>query len=575
MRNAIKLGLVATVVALGSAVAFPNITSVRAQDPEGGIVIENTFGSGPGTLSPIYSPDTASQRMVGLMFPTLLGVNPGETVVSAGAPGALATDYTVSEDGLTYTFTIRSDFNWSDGTPITAGDFEYWFNAVVAPETESRFASYAALIERVTAVDDTTLEVVFLENNCNALNTAAALGAVPRHIYPEDFAELPNFSENLAPTVTGGPYNFSEFRTGELTALVANPDYPDLSGEAPANAGYIYSVVPDQTVLVERFLNGESSWIDTPAVSRRAEIREAEGTQVFDYPGNSWDYIGFNLADPTNPQPAVDEAGNPVDQGFHPIFGDKRVRKAIAYGIDVDAIMEGAVFGEGTRIQSNSVPSSWAYNADIPFYEFDQTQAAALLDEAGWVDSDGDAATPRVCDGCLYAEAGTPLRFTLKTNQGNARREAIGTIVKDQLGQLGFEVDFQAIDFNVLIEESNSQTYDAIIIGWRNGFPDNPDSLSRIFTAENDIPGAGDNDTSFNNEEYTALIEEAYALPGCDQAERAELYGQAQAILAEELPYVFLFVQGGFYAANEGVEGFSPYASQPLWNVDAWTVRSQ
>ncbi|MBE2269514.1 MAG: hypothetical protein IAE80_14860, partial [Anaerolinea sp.] len=83
--------------------------------------------------------------------------------------------------------------------------------------------------------------------------------------------------------------------------------------------------------------------------------------------------------------------------------------------------------------------------------------------------------------------------------------------------------------------------------------------------------GSGSNFTSFNSEEFNQLNAEAKSLPGCDPAERAEIYGRMQEIMQEELPYIWLFATNGMYAANS-IEGFDPYPSQLYWNVDAWSV---
>jgi peptide/nickel transport system substrate-binding protein len=313
--------------------------------------------------------------------------------------------------------------------------------------------------------------------------------------------------------------------------------------------------------------------IDGPAVQSRAEIRSTEGVQPFDFPGNAWDYFAMNLADPNNPQNGLDEEGNVIDQGQHPIFGNVEVRRAIAMGIDVDAIIDAAVFGEGERMTSFIIPASWAYDGDLPPIAYDPDAAATALEEAGWVDADGDGVREATADN-EFADEGTPMSFTLYTNEGNTRREAVGTLIQDQLSQIGVQVDFQTIDFNTLLDIMDAQTFDAIILGWRNGYPDDPDA-TQLFTPGSDVVGAGSNFTSWNNEEFTDLNNQAKSLPGCDPAERAPIYAQMQEIFQPDLPYVPLFAINGMYAAQSTVEGFDPYPSQLFWNVDTWAVRSE
>jgi peptide/nickel transport system substrate-binding protein len=172
----------------------------------------------------------------------------------------------------------------------------------------------------------------------------------------------------------------------------------------------------------------------------------------------------------------------------------------------------------------------------------------------------------------MYAEDGTPFHFTLYTNDGNTRRAAIGQIVQDQLGQLGIEVDFQTIDFNALIDNVMlAQTFDALILGWQEDFPQDPDQ-EQLFASTSDTLNAGSNFMSYNNPEVDRLLREALTLPGCDPEERAPLYYQVEKLLQDDQPYVWLEVRNGMYAANASIENWDPRPANPLWNVHAWTV---
>ncbi|MBK9751705.1 MAG: hypothetical protein IPO91_33750 [Chloroflexi bacterium] len=571
-----KFLMIGTAVALLGGVLAP----VAAQEGgQGGIIIEGNLSADVATMNPIMSSDTASSRVIGFMFPSFIGADPAAAVLAPAQPNSLAESWEISEDGLTYTFTLRQDMTWSDGTPITSADILYSWEAIKAgaeglidvPGSYIIDPTGATGVLDVQAPDDYTVVVTMASPECTSLSYAASIVPAPSHVLPEDVSTLGDSEFNLNPTVTRGPFTFGEFRPGEQVSLVNDPTYPavDTVLGYVAPEGFIYRTVPDQTVMVEQFLAGELNVIDGPAVARRQDIRNSSAT-VYSYPGNAWDYLAMNLADPNNPQNAFDEAGNPIDQGNHPIFGDVRVRQALARAIDVESIIDAAVFNEGERMTSFLIPASWAYADDLAPIPFDPEAAAAMLDEAGWVDADNDPATPRVAQGSMYAEDGAEFVFTLYTNEGNTRREAIGTLVQDQLAQIGVRVDFQTIDFNTLLDIMDSQTFDTIILGWRNGYPDDPDA-TQLFTPASDVIGSGSNFTSFNNERFTELNAQAKSLPGCDPAERAAIYGEMQQIMQDELPYIWLFATNGMYAANS-IEGFDPYPSQLYWNADAWSV---
>ena len=564
------------------AMVAATVVPAFAQDSgTGGIIIEGNFGGDPAHFNPILASDTASRRISAFLYPGFINANVETATYSEYAPplaaGGIVESWEVDDSGTVYTFTLREGLTWNDGDPIDSADVIYTWNAIKAGsegivDTALSFVidpTGASGILDVVALDEYTVQVTFPTAECTALGNVGVLYPVPSHVLPTDLSQLNDTPEDLNPTVSQGVFNFSALNPSEQVALVANPEYFDAANGAVLPEGFIYKVVPDQTVLVEQFLAGETNVIDGPAIARRADIRAAAdaGTaQVYPFPGNAWDYFAMNLADPSNPQNGLDADGNPVDQGTHPIFGDLAVRQAIAKGINVDDIISAAVLGEGSRMTSFVIPSSWAYANDLPTIAYDPEGAAAILDEAGWTLADG--ATVRT-----NAE-GTPLQFTLYTNEGNGRREAVGTLVQDQLSQIGIQVDFQTIDFNTLLDIMDSQTFDAIILGWRNGWPDDPDA-TQLFTAGADVVGSGSNFTSWNNAEFTDLNLQAKTLPGCDPAERAALYGQMQEIFQNDLPYVPLFTIDGMYAAGADVQGFGPYPSNLFWNVDSWNVVQQ
>src|SRR5690606_5981343 len=239
-------------------------------------------------------------------------------------------------------------------------------------------------------------------------------------------------------------------------------------------------------------------------------------------------FVGLNTADPNNPQPGLDEDGNPIDQGLHPLFGDVRVRQALNYGVDFDALNEGVYFGTGVPTPTHSGAANWVDISGIEPYPFDQEKARALLEEAGWVDTDGDGI--RECRGCLYAQEvdpnfeGEPLAFELLTNAGNVSQEALGNVLVDLWGEIGFDVSFAPIDFNVLVDTFTGQQFDAVMIFWGFGFPEDPDGIRVTFGPENDLPGSGFNAVSYNNPRLNELLDTALTLPGCDRAEREVLY---------------------------------------------------
>lgn len=580
MKKFHRLLLAASAMAVAALAVVPSM----AQD-DGLIVIEGNFGGDPATFNPILASDTSSRRITGFLFPGFINANVESANFSPYeaplATGGIVQDWSVDETGTIYTFNLRQGLTWNDGDAIDAADVIYTWNAIKASaegivDTPLGYVydpTGATGILDVTAPDPYTVVVTFASAECTAFSNVGVLYPAPSHVLPADLTELNDASFNLSPTVSAGVFNFSALNPGEQVALVRNDSYYE---GTVAPAGFIYRVVPDQTVLFEQFVAGQTNVIDGPAVSRRAQLRDLADQgekQVYSFPGNSWDYFALNFADPTNPQNGLDADGNPVDQGQHPIFGDLRVRQAIAKAVDVESIISAAVFGEGQRMTSFIIPSSWAYANDLPPVAMDLDAAAALLDEAGWTDADGDGVREYNGDNTEVTPAGTPLQFTLYTNEGNGRRTQMGTLIQDQLSLIGIQVDFQTIDFNTLLDIMDSQTFDSIILGWRNGWPDDPDA-TQLFTPQSDVVGSGSNFTSWNNAEFNDLNTQAKTVAGCGSAERASLYQQMQAIFQNDLPYVPMFATNGMYAAGADVGNFGPYPSNLYWNLNSWTLAS-
>jgi len=571
MSKLFKLVLVGVLLVLA-------VVPVAAQDDLGNVVVGSTVGSTGVNFNPITSSSATEQDIMNLLYPALVGVNPETAVIEPGAPGGLAESWEVSEDGLVYTITLKDYFTWSDGTPVTANDIAISWEAIASGQIETPIAYLTDYITNVEVIDDHTLAVTVPEASCESVGNFY-FQSFPSHLVTAedgtiDWTAVQAMTQSDAADLEVGPYGLSAQIPDQQTALVpvAAEQWPSDAEGPILNEGYIQKVVGDQTVETEQFLAGEIDFSSFVPVDRREDVRNAEGISSYEFsPGNTWDYLAVNFANPENPQPAFDEEGNAVEQDRHPLFAERDVREALAHAINMEDVITAAVFGEGSIMQSMYAPGTWVYNDEVPFYEFDPELATTMLADAGWTDEDGDGVIE--CHGCADAEEGTPFAFTLYTNQGNTRREAFGQIVQDQLSAVGVQVDFQTIDFNVLIDMLDQQTFDAVILGWRNSYPFSAD-YTQIFGASGDVVG-GSNSVSYVNPEMDELMRQALTLPGCDTAERAAIYGQAAQLFHEDLPYVVQFSTDGMYGWQDGIEGVDPYPANLLWNLTEWTRAAQ
>jgi len=551
---------------------------------EGGIIIRgNTRGSGNlGPLVPIRCSGVDCSDPNALIYPSLIALDPETQQYEPGVPQTLATGWEISEDGTTYTFTLRDDLTWSDGEPITAEDVYFVWDALQQGEViglSSSYAPAAAALTDAEIIDDHTIAFIFESPNCAGLQRSA-LPVMPAHAWGYsveerdsfDWASLVNHPMDREPSVTYGPFKFTRIEPGTGVYLEDDQNYAsDALDGFVRPSGFVYLDTPDQNVMVERFIAfqpGDINYISEPDASTFQTIQDA-GAQFFAAPGRVWHYVALNLADPETPQNGLDEEGNPIPQGNHPIFGDVRVRQALQHAMNVDEIINGPLNGNGTAMVAGTIPTAWTLHPELERRAFDQEAAMALLDEAGWTDEDGDGV--RECHGCEYAEEGTPLEFSMM-NVGDIRND-VAVILQDQFAEVGVKVNVEVLDFNTMYDDNmGAQIFDSAVAGWRGALPFDPDQRS-FFGAQNDIfgEGYGFNFPSYYNAEFEELGE-LVATGSCAPDEIKEAAHRMQEILYEEQPYLWLYAFNSAYAAAPNIANFAPLPNFGAWNIDQWAV---
>lgn len=533
--------------------------------PQGGNVVESQFAD-INTLNPILGNDQASADVYDRMFLSLVGLEPQSGVVI----GELAESWDVSEDGLTFVFHLRDDVNWTDGTPLTAADVVFTFEAINTPELASPRRSVFATVTSYEALDDYTVEVVFSEVDCSFLANLA-IGIIPAHVYDHDPLQVIDSPENLAPTVTSGPLKFGEWVPDDHVTLEANPDY-FLGG--PNIDTWTRRVFADQSAEFAALLAGAADQSGRNVGNQFVSVVEgqiAAGTplniQKFLDNGNT--FLAFNLADPQNPQNGWDDLDGdgaytpgepPLEQDPHPLFGDRAVREAIAWAVDYTGIINQVAAGQGVPTVANVWPSiEWAYNNELAPRSQDLERAQAILDEAGWVDSDGDG---------IREKDGQPLAFRLMTNAGNETRENIGIVLKDELDAIGFAVTLDYLEFGTVVANLLGQSYDAVIIGFGGGPPE-PDDSSQ-FSYISDEVGAGFNFVSYYNPVVEENLASGKAVPGCAVEERAPYYLSNQEEIFDDVPYVFLYVELRNGVWWDRLNETDPNTWDRWYNIENW-----
>jgi peptide/nickel transport system substrate-binding protein len=547
------------------------VTATAEPAPQGGDIVNSSFADA-NTFNPVLGNDNASSTVYGRMY---VGMANLEAFTGRIIPDA-AESWDVSDDGLVYTFNLRDDIFWTDGTQMTANDVAFTFDAINTDSLTSPRRSGFDTVESWEVVDDLTLQVTLKSVDCTSLANWGVQGIIPAHVYDGDPENIVDNPENTAPTVTSGPFKFREWVPDDHVTLDANPDY--FLG-APNVDSWTYKVYADQSAELAGLLAHEVTYtgIGAQFVSViEGQIASGQPMNMVKWFANSYTFVGYNLANPENPQNGWDDLDGdglytdgepPLAQDPHPILSENAVRKAIANSIDYTGIINKVAFGQGGPTVANVWPSiEWAYNTDIAPYTQDLELAAQILADAGWVA--GSATNDAGVN--ILEKDGKQLSLSLLTNAGNEVRENIGIIMKDVLDGLGFDIQLDFIEFGTVVQQLLGQTYDMVIIGFGGGAPE-PDDSSQ-FSYKNDEVGAGFNFVSYYNETVESNLAEGKSVPGCAEEDRAPYYRSNQEEIFNDVPYSFLYIPLANQVWWDELNGIDPNAWNLHYNVEQWYV---
>jgi len=466
-----------------------------------------------------------------LLYDTLVE----EVGISNFVPG-LAESWTVSDDGLVWTLKIREGVTFHDGTPCTAEDVAWSLNWTIENEIET-FAFYLVNFAEIVALDDTTLEVTLSNPVGNMEYLLMYVWILPRSVWEGmTYDEIMEF-EDLSAGIGTGPYKLVEWVEGEYLILEANKDYWRTT---PVIDRVVWQEFATEDAAVQALIAGEIDVIaaDTIPTTAVQPLEDAENIEVAIMESTTVDELIINSHENgTQPESLWDPA----------------VRLAIAYAIDKQQIVNVAYLGyaePATVIVPRSL-GDW-HNSDIEDVPFDPSEGARILEEAGYVDSDGD--------GVREDKDGNPLEYRLYATD-TASNARILEIISDGLAQVGISAPPTLMDEDSLIGLYPDFDFDLIYWGW--GLDPDPDFSMLIFTCDQREEG-GWSDSGYCDEEF----EEMYVEQGItvDHEARRQLIWNMQEQLFEDRPYIMLTYAKNIQAyRSDRFTGFGLEAGDILW----------
>ena len=512
-----------------SEISGADMKSVSGEPAYGDTLIEGSIGE-PSVLIPMLAGDQSSHEVAGLVFNGLVKYDTDLSVI-----GDLAESWDISKDGLVITFHLRKGVKWTDGVEFTAEDVLYGYKTIIDEKTPTAYSEDFRQVKKAEVPDPYTFRVTYEKPFAPALTSWGSLVVLPKHLLEgKDITK----SELTRNPVGMGPYIFRKWVTGQELVLDSNKTY--FEGR-PYIDQFIYRVIPDRAAM---FLELRTGGVDMMDLTPLQYMKQTDNDffkanfNKFKYPAFQYTYMGFNLK--------------------HPFFKDKRVRQAIAYGIDKSEIVDVVLFGLGSPATGPYVPNTWPYNPDVKKYEYNPEKAKQLLKEAGWEDTDGDG---------LLDKDGRPFEFTILTNIGNSLRMNTATIIQWRLAKIGIKVNIRVLEWSTFVNEFvDKRRFEAVILGWSIGLdPDQYDIWYSGKTKEKEF-----NFVSYNNPEVDALLEKGRRT--FDINERKKAYFRIQEILADELPYIFLYVPDATTIVSARFKGIKPAPIGITYNLPKWYV---
>ena len=464
----------------------------------------------PPTLDPHLTTDSLSGALVNEIFGGLVTLDLNLEVVPD-----LAETIDTSPDGRVYTFNLRENAKFQDGSPVTAQDVKWSLERVTNPETQAPVAEQylvdivgvrekldgtASEISGVRVIDDHTVEITI---------DAPKAYFLAKLTYPTAFVvDMDNVGEGghewLRNPNGTGPFKLAQYEVGELIRLVRNENYH----REPAHLDEIEFILSGGSAMLmyendEIHLTGvglaDLDRVLDPADPLNAELHHIPA-------GFSVSYIGMNVLEPP--------------------FDDPKVRLALNLAIDRDSIATNILENAGTPANGIIPPGFPSHNPDLRSYDFNPERARQLLAESKYGDNLDDL--PRITLN-LTGSFGADVPPTLEV------------ITKGWEEELGVQVDILQTEWATFLQDLHAKRYQMFRIGWAADYPDPENFLDILFHSESD-----NNQTNYKNLEVDALLEKARVEP--DRGERFRIYNQAEQMILDDAPWILLWNSGENYA---------------------------
>jgi len=431
----------------------------------------------------------------------------------------LARSCEISDDGLEITFRLRDDIHFSDGVPITADDVIFTYQAVTDPNVDAaNLANLYFDVDRAEKISDRVVRFYMKRPYFKAQEVVSFwdIGIYPKHIY--QYKDAQKFNQRVSDPVGSGPYLFERWNQGSQIILRRNENY---WGVKPKIKKVIYKFITNPIASVQA-LKAHQVDLIIPEPDQFADlVKDIEFNNEFnclDYwsPGDPFYYIGWNEDTP--------------------FFSDARVRLAMTLSINREQIVSKLLKEYGEIVSGPFYIKGTQNDAAVKPWPYDPEMAKKLLDEAGWIDRNGDG---------VREKDGVAFRFKFLYSVASDLYTRLASLLKDELAKVGVEIVPDPYEWSVLLPKLTDRQFESMVMGWGG---DIVEDYYQIFHSSQ-VSNRGSNYVGYRNAEADALMEQLRVT--IDPAESDVLCHQLHRLIHEQQPYTFLFTRPTFRAVDK------------------------
>ncbi len=496
----------------------------------------------PNSFNPLLNTESVENMLDRLIYDQLVVIdNTGTAQPDLAVRVPSLQNGGISRDGLTITYKLRQGIRWQDGAPFTSDDVRFSFTQVMNSRNNVSSRVGYEMVQRVDTPDRYTVAFHLRKPYAPIVTTLFSSANSPNFVVPAHllraYADLNSVPFNSAPVGTG-PYRMAKWLRGDHIEFVANPNY--FLGK-PKIGKIVVNFIPNENTAVNELRAHELDWFYAASETSYSQLKTFPNVRNVISPQNSYRGILINTESP--------------------LVRDVRVRRAIAYAIDKEGIVQKVTFG-AAHAATEDIPSfMWAYDRAVPTYEYNPAKAKELLAQAGWKPGPGG----------ILQKNGTPMELRFVLRQGAATDTAMSVAIQSQLRAVGIDALIKTYQGTMLFGGGTSGVlsgghYDIDLSGFGSGFdPDN----SAQFTCSARPPN-GFNWSRYCSKEMDAV--QAQAVSSYDRNVRKAAYAKIETLLARDVPQIFMYWQPQIDAINPEFINFTGGPFLPNWNPYQWEL---